>query len=248
MMYRKWDFCRKEPDINESYSWWNIELPLHFSPCCMYNSGYKSPEKNKVNGPRSKKLGHPVPLSLSLYLSFFIRRRRPSWGYPWPLLRLDLGNIPIHMQTPIHKQRYTQTDIPKYTHTHTYTCTQIHIYPYICKHLYTHRGIHRQIYTSIYTHTRTHVHKYTYTARSQHGGAHPWQRHAGLEGIPGPSHPWQGHVEESWWARPQDSTDSLDLLEHLPPNQNLSYYFMSFTSFSDISRGLSLTKRVNLGL
>ena len=28
----------------------------------------------------------------------------------------------------------------------------------------------------------------------------------------------------------------------------LSYYFMSFTSFSDISKGLSLTKRVNLGL
>ena len=28
----------------------------------------------------------------------------------------------------------------------------------------------------------------------------------------------------------------------------LSYYFMSFTSSSDISRGLSLTKRVNLGL
>ena len=55
----------------------------------MYNSGYKSPPKNKVNGPCSpKKLGHPV---LSLYLSFFIRRRRPSWGYPWTLLRLDLG-------------------------------------------------------------------------------------------------------------------------------------------------------------
>ena len=28
----------------------------------------------------------------------------------------------------------------------------------------------------------------------------------------------------------------------------LSYYFMSFTSSSDISKGLSLTKRVNLGL
>ena len=32
-----------------------------------------------------------MSLSLSLYLSFFIRRRRPSWGYPWTLLRLDLG-------------------------------------------------------------------------------------------------------------------------------------------------------------
>ena len=35
----------------------------------MYNSGYKSPEKNKVNGPRSLKLGHPV---LSLSLSIFL--------------------------------------------------------------------------------------------------------------------------------------------------------------------------------
>ena len=48
--------------------------------------------------------------------------------------------------------------------------------------------------------------------------------------------------------RDQDSRDPLNLLEHLPPNQNLSYYFMSFTSSSDISRGLSLTKRVNIGL
>ena len=87
-------------------------------------------------------------------------------------------------------------------------------------------------------------------AGSQHGRSHPWQGHAGLEGIPGPSDPWQGHAEESWWARPQDSTDPLDLLEHLPPRTRicLSYYFMSFTSSSDISRGLSLTKRVNLGL
>ena len=48
--------------------------------------------------------------------------------------------------------------------------------------------------------------------------------------------------------RDQDSRDPLNLLEHLPPNQNLSSYFMSFTSSSDISRGLSLTKRVNIGL
>ena len=62
------------------------------------------------------------------------------------------------------------------------------------------------------------------TAGSQHGRSHPWQVHAGLEGIPGPSDPWQGHAEESWWARPQDSMDPLDLLEHLPPNQNLSVF------------------------
>ena len=34
-----------------------------------------------------------MSLSLSLYLSFFIRRCRPSWGYPWTLLMLDLGSI-----------------------------------------------------------------------------------------------------------------------------------------------------------
>ena len=58
----------------------------------MYNSGSKSPPKYKVNGPCSlKKLGHLVSLSLSLHLSLFILRHRPSWGYPWTLLRLDLG-------------------------------------------------------------------------------------------------------------------------------------------------------------
>ena len=32
-------------------------------------------------------------LYLSLSLSFFIRGCRPSWGYPWTLLRLDLGTF-----------------------------------------------------------------------------------------------------------------------------------------------------------
>ena len=39
----------------------------------------------------------------------------------------------------------------------------------------------------------------------------------------------------------QDLRDPLDLLEHLPPNQNLSYYFVPFTNSSDINRGLSPT-------
>ena len=39
----------------------------------------------------------------------------------------------------------------------------------------------------------------------------------------------------------QDSRDPLDLLEHLPQNQNLSYYFMPFINSSDINRGLSPT-------
>ena len=38
-----------------------------------------------------KKIGHPVSLSLSLYLSFLICQRHPSGGYPWTLLRLDLS-------------------------------------------------------------------------------------------------------------------------------------------------------------
>ena len=38
--------------------------------------------------------------------------------------------------------------------------------------------------------------------------------------------------------RDQDSRDPLNLLEHLPPNQNLSYYFMPFINSSDINRGL----------
>ena len=94
---RKWctenkTFAGRNLIIDKSYYWWNVELTLYFSPCCMYNSGYKSLEKNKVNGPRSlKKPGHPVSLSLSLYLSFFTCRRHPSWGYPWTLLRLDIG-------------------------------------------------------------------------------------------------------------------------------------------------------------
>ena len=87
-MYRKQDFCRKELDINKSYSWWNVELTLYFSPCCMYNSGYKSPEKNKVNGPHSKKLGHPVSFlfpSLSLTLFF----RLIPWSTEAPCVHLS---------------------------------------------------------------------------------------------------------------------------------------------------------------
>ena len=47
----------------------DVELTLHFSTCCMYNSGYKSPEKNKVNGSRSKKL---VTLCFFLYLFIYL--------------------------------------------------------------------------------------------------------------------------------------------------------------------------------
>ena len=84
---------------------------FHLAVCT--TQGIKALSENKVNGPRSLKLGHPMSffflfltlfqplsplyflicniLSLSLSLSFFIRGCRPSWGYPWTLLRLDLG-------------------------------------------------------------------------------------------------------------------------------------------------------------
>ena len=54
----------------------------------------------------------------------------------------------------------------------------------------------------------------------------------------------KGHVEETWQAKvDQDLRDSLDLLKHVPGNQNLStvYYIMPFTNSSDINRGLSPT-------
>ena len=44
----------------------------------------------------------------------------------------------------------------------------------------------------------------------------------------------------------------LDLPEHLPQNQNLFYYFTTFTNSSDINEGLSPTtfslKEINLEL
>ena len=52
----------------------------------------------------------------------------------------------------------------------------------------------------------------------------------------------KGHAERTWQAKAdQASRDPLNLLEHLPPNQNLSYYFVPFTNSSDINRGLSPT-------
>ena len=44
----------------------------------------------------------------------------------------------------------------------------------------------------------------------------------------------------------QDSRDPLDLLEHLPQNQNLSYYFVPFTNSSDINRGLPFSGKSQL--
>jgi len=52
----------------------------------------------------------------------------------------------------------------------------------------------------------------------------------------------KGHAKKTWKAKAdQDSRDPLDLLKHLPPNQNLSYYVMTLTNSSDINGGLSPT-------
>ena len=54
----------------------------------------------------------------------------------------------------------------------------------------------------------------------------------------------KSHAEETWQAKEdQASRDPLNLLEHLPQNQNLStvYYIMPFTNSSVINRGLSPT-------
>ena len=65
---------------------------------------------------------------------------------------------------------------------------------------------------------------------------------SGLEGLPGLIRPMTRSCGRDLMSKAdQDLRDPLDLLEHLPPNQNLSYYFMSFTNSSDINKGLSLT-------
>ena len=66
-----------------------------------------------------------------------------------------------------------------------------------------------------------------------------------VSAVPGAStesHPWQRSCGEDLKAKAnQDSRDPLDLLKHLPQNQSLSYYFMTFTNSSDINWGLSPT-------
>ena len=73
------------------------------------------------------------------------------------------------------------------------------------------------------------------SAGSQHGESHPWQRSWG-RGLMGKG---EIRTQGTPWT-----------CSSIYPRTRicLSYYFMSFTSSSDISRGLSLTKRVNLGL
>ena len=72
-------------------------------------------------------------------------------------------------------------------------------------------------------------------AGSQRGESHPWQRSWG-RGLTG-----KGEI------RTQGTPWTCSSI-YPQTRICLSYYFMSFTSSSDISRGLSLTKRVNFGL
>ena len=73
-------------------------------------------------------------------------------------------------------------------------------------------------------------------AGSQHGSPHPMTRSCGRD-----------HK-----ASQNSRGAPLGLPEHLPQNQNLFYYFMTFTKSSDINRGLSpttfLCKKINLKL
>ena len=73
-------------------------------------------------------------------------------------------------------------------------------------------------------------------AGSQHGSPHPMTRSCGRD-----------HK-----ASQNSRGAPLGLPEHLPQNQNLFYYFMTFTNSSDINRGLSpttfLCKKINLKL
>ena len=63
----------------------------------------------------------------------------------------------------------------------------------------------------------------------------------------------KGHVERpDMQRRVRAQGAPLDLPEHLPQNQNLFYYFTTFTNSSDINGGLSpttfLCKKINLKL
>ena len=83
------DVQKIRQDIDKSYYWWNVELTLHSSPCCMYNSGYRSPEENKVKrASLTEEAWAPcVVLSLSLSLSSFADVVHPEdilglcWGW-----------------------------------------------------------------------------------------------------------------------------------------------------------------------
>ena len=45
----------------------------------------------------------------------------------------------------------------------------------------------------------------------------------------------KGHAEKIWQAKvDQDSRDSLDLLKHLPQNQNLSVYCLLYYAFQPL--------------
>ena len=45
----------------------------------------------------------------------------------------------------------------------------------------------------------------------------------------------KGHAEKTWQAKAyQDSRDSLDLLKHLPQNQNLSVYCSLYYAFQPL--------------
>ena len=107
MMYKKYDSCRKEPGIDKSYYWWNVELTLHFSPCCMYNSGYNSPEENKVKWASLTKEAWSPRVSFLISLSIFLHSLTSS------ILRISLDSAEAG---------------PRHSFLHSPTLTSIHDY------------------------------------------------------------------------------------------------------------------------
>ena len=60
-------------------------MTLHFSPCCMYNSGYKSPQENKVKRASPTEAWSPRVI-LSLSFSIFLHSPTSS------ILRISLDS------------------------------------------------------------------------------------------------------------------------------------------------------------
>ena len=84
--------CRKNPDIDKDKTDVMFGLTLYdfasfISPLCT-SEGIKDPFENKNNGPRLKKLGHPVFFFFSFFsLTFFFRLI--SWSIEAPCVHLS---------------------------------------------------------------------------------------------------------------------------------------------------------------
>ena len=74
-------------------------------------------------------------------------------------------------------------------------------------------------------------------AGSHHRRSHPWQRSCGEDLTGKGSSGLERFPRPAWTSTPkavQDSRDSLDLLEHLPQNQNLFVYCLLYYAFHQL--------------